>query len=320
MDGDFERLVNHSSNYKKMVSDYLTWRTHGLLKDNDVIDIIDKVTSGKMSTAAILDHIAAGIPEQKNNAEYENARNSSRIGDIKKYETAIKGNVTKYMDIGCGNGTITAAIGSYLGLKKENIIGVDVEQWAGHTHASEVSKEITFRPIKTAGELPIESNSIDFVSANMVFHHIDDDILMKTMNDIRRCMKDDGLFFLREHDSPNKMIDGLINIEHGLFQVALEKKSSAAEFQSTYYGKYKPMRDWINFMALYGFDIVGEPIARKVGTRAFIALFRKIRDAKTIDDMPVTSARIIARNMGIKSAGSLPGYDVKRAIVSGRRK
>jgi hypothetical protein len=34
--------------------------------------------------------------------------------------------IKSYFDLGCGDGTITAGIGSYLGLMKENIFGGDV--------------------------------------------------------------------------------------------------------------------------------------------------------------------------------------------------
>jgi hypothetical protein len=44
--------------------------------------------------------------------------------------------IRSYFDLGCGDGTITAGIGAYLGLTKDNIFGGDVYEGQ--------SKEITF--------------------------------------------------------------------------------------------------------------------------------------------------------------------------------
>jgi hypothetical protein len=44
--------------------------------------------------------------------------------------------IRSYFDLGCGDGVITAGIGTYLGLTKENIFGGDVYEGQ--------SKDITF--------------------------------------------------------------------------------------------------------------------------------------------------------------------------------
>ena len=44
--------------------------------------------------------------------------------------------IRSYFDLGCGDGIITAGIGAYLGLNKENIFGGDVYEGQ--------SKEMTF--------------------------------------------------------------------------------------------------------------------------------------------------------------------------------
>jgi hypothetical protein len=48
--------------------------------------------------------------------------------------------IRSYFDLGCGDGTITAGIGAYLGLNKETIFGGDV--FEGQT------KDITFIKLK----------------------------------------------------------------------------------------------------------------------------------------------------------------------------
>ena len=318
MDGDFEKLIGHDK-YKDTLIDFITFRCFGKLNKTDVVAMAQQIRAGKMSSSDALSLISDKIPAQKRNDEYNAARSQARINDIAKYEGLMQ-DVKTYLDVGCGDGTITAAIGKHLRLKKDAIIGVDVDAWAGHSHGDETSQDIDFRPIKTSGTIPVESNTIDFVTANMVFHHIPDDDLIKTLDDINRCMKDGAILFLREHDSPNHMIDSLVNIEHGIFEVAIEKLSDVKKFQESYFGRYKSSRDWIQLLSMFGFEQIGDIIARPKGTRPFIAAFRKNKNAELLTQMTTANTRFIARNMGIKSTSSLSSNAVKRAIVQGRRK
>lgn len=327
MEGDFEKLALHDKYYKPLI-DLLKSRTDGKISPRDISKIIENVVEKKLNSAQALDALAAIVSKQheekkRGSNEYEAARKQARIRDIQKFSGLFDViSIDTYLDVGCGDGTITAAIGQTLfKLDKENIIGIDVESWAGHEHASSVDESITFRKIEEPGVFPVESNSIDVITVNMVLHHIPDDALEQTMSEIHRCLKKQGIIFFRDHDSPNHMVDSLINIEHGIFEVALEQLSTGDEFQKTYYGRYKPKRDWVDLFEVFGFSPVGDPIIRKDKTRPFTVAFQKTyTQQSTITKMNASELRTLARSKGIKVTGSLSAAAVKRAIMSGRRK
>jgi 2-polyprenyl-3-methyl-5-hydroxy-6-metoxy-1,4-benzoquinol methylase len=327
MQGDFEKLASHDKYYKHLL-DLLKSRTIGKINYQTITKVIGNVISKKMNSVQALDFLASSVSKntdekKRGNGEYEVARKRARIKDIENFTGLFdKNSIKTYLDIGCGDGSLTSAIGHTLfKLKKENIIGVDVDIWAGHKHASTVDDLITFRKIEKPGVFNVDSNSIDVITINMVLHHITNDVLEQTMSEIARCLKQNGTIFFRDHDSPNHMFDGLINIEHGIFAVALEQLQTGATFQKTYYGEYRPIIHWIDLFRSFGFKQIGDTVVRKTGTRPFTVAFQKTKSNNdTITNMNVSELRSHARNMGIKEYSSLSSAGVKRAIVSGRRK
>jgi hypothetical protein len=152
-----------------------------------------------------------------------------------------------------------------------------------------------------------------------VLHHMTDDIIIAIMEELRRITTDDAIVILREHDSPNHMMDSLINIEHGLFEVSIEKLTTGAEFQKNYYGKYKHKRDWIMNFNLNGFDAIGDSVSNTVGTRPFYQAFRKNTKRQVIVSKTIPELRTTARRLGIKLNSKHGADGIKRAIISGRR-
>lgn len=324
MEGDFEKLASHDKYYKSLI-DLLKSRTHGKVVSSDIMKTIENVIAKKMTSKQVLDYLASKVtPENKRDDKYDKARKQARIRDIENYIGLLdKEKIETYLDIGCGDGKITSAIGHVLfGLEKKSIIGIDIESWAGHEHASSVDDSITFRKIAKPGVFPVESGTIDVITINMVLHHIPEQVFEQTMLEIHRCLKAGGTIFLREHDSPNHMVDSLINIEHGIFEVVLEQLSSGEKFQKSYYGKYKPRRDWVDMFIAFGFTPLGGIVARTDKTRPFTVAFQKSNKSgdRGILDKNASELRAAARNMGLKASNSLPVAAVKRAIVAGRRK
>ena len=319
MNDDFLKLASHDKYYKALV-DLIKSRTSGKVGPNDIKKMIECTLNKKLTSAQALDYLASKIKKEKISEEYITARNNARVNDVLKYVGAFK-NIKTYMDIGCGDGSTTSEIGkTVFKLDKENIIGIDVESWAGHDHADAVVDSITFRQIETPGIFPVETDSVDAVTINMVLHHIPDDVLTQTMSELYRCLTVGGVIFLREHDSPNHMVDSLINIEHGLFEVSLEQLSSGDKFQKTYYGRYKPRRDWVELFEAFGYTQVGAAVTRTTGTRPFIAIFQKNSKHSNIVNMTASELRMHARTTGINTTSALPAEGVKRAIIAGRRK
>lgn len=323
MNSDFEKLASHKQ-YKTILLDFLTLKLRKAVNQKQVEQIVNDLEVGKLTSADALDKLRGDGNESKidkaQQSTWDAARGKARIREMRAFDGLInKDNIGTYLDLGCGNGAITAAIGTELfGLKKEHIIGTDINTWAGHMHAQEVSDKITFLPMRTSSDIPIEANTIDVLTAFMMLHHVKDDDLSKLIQEIYRVTTDDAIIILREHDSPNHMVDSLINIEHGLFEVAIEKLTTGAQFQQNYYGKYKSKRDWVMVFNQFGFDAVGQSIDLKTPTRPFFQIFKK-NGKKSIDIKTIPELRTMARQLGIKLKHNFDTDGIKRAIISGRR-
>ncbi|CAF1048098.1 unnamed protein product [Adineta ricciae] len=102
--------------------------------------------------------------------------------------------IKSYFDLGCGDGMITSAIGEYLHLNKENILGGDVFK-------GQLDK-ISFVQIDAnQSKIDLPNNRVDLVTSFVTFHHISE--IDKTVKEIGRILRPGGYLILREHDCDN---------------------------------------------------------------------------------------------------------------------
>lgn len=287
MDGDFALLMGHKI-YAKKLEDYLAYRLKGIC------------SAKQINTALQSKNPLAELEKYKQsdkNEKFVSSRVEARVRDIEKFN--ITG-VTKYLDIGCGDGTITAGIGKYFNLSKDSIVGCDITQWAGHEHENEVSDDITFIPMESSDKLPTDE-TFELITIFMALHHMNNDVLQSLIKECSRVLSPNGVILVREHDCPNAMISALINIEHAMFEVVIEGKTPANEFASSYYGKYYTRRQWNNIFADLGFYTFGDPISNlKNNTRPFYQLYKS--NNKKIDDISISELRrqAVVRNIPIQ--------------------
>ncbi|CAF2071331.1 unnamed protein product [Rotaria magnacalcarata] len=113
----------------------------------------------------------------------------------------------------CDDGTITAGIGDYLGLSKENIFGGDVyeEQNEQITHVKINEKQSTI-------DLP--SDRVDLITSFVTFHHIDQ--LESTLSELVRILRPGGYLIVREHDCKNEhaLRAKYLNFIHAIMMIA----------------------------------------------------------------------------------------------------
>ncbi|CAF2261582.1 unnamed protein product [Rotaria magnacalcarata] len=121
--------------------------------------------------------------------------------------------IKSYFDLGCADGTITAGIGDYLGLSKENIFGGDVyeEQNEQITHVKINEKQSTI-------DLP--SDRVDLITSFVTFHHIDQ--LESTLSELVRILRPGGYLIVREHDCKNEhaLRVKYLNFIHAIMMIA----------------------------------------------------------------------------------------------------
>ena len=154
---------------------------------------------------------------------------------------------TKYLDIGCNNGTITVAFGEKIGLSPNQIFGIDVSMFT-----SQKIKPIDgFTYQEYDGyHIPYESEYFDLVTCSMVLHHVKYPNIL--LADIRRVLKTGGIIMIKEHNATNPQLEWLVKLEHILYDM-LEYHVSYEEFDSHYYQKLFTEESLNELMTEFGF-------------------------------------------------------------------
>lgn len=132
---------------------------------------------------------------------------------LKAYEFVsglVKGK--KVLEIGCGDG-----YGSYyLAEHAQSVIGVDYDiDTITHAHTKYVRPNLAFMR-EDATRLKFENKLFNVVCSFQVIEHIPEDLLASYLSEIRRVLKDGGLFCL-----------STLNLEHVMKSAAKYKKNPA---------------------------------------------------------------------------------------------
>jgi ubiquinone/menaquinone biosynthesis C-methylase UbiE len=175
---------------------------------------------------------------------------------------------TKYLDIGCGDGTQTLTLGNLLGYDKNNINGSDILDWDDNFTRN---KDLNFSPI-IKGKLQYQNKSFSLITVFSVLHHVNE--LNNLISEINRCLSDDGLLVIREHNAFDDSDKLLIDIEHMLYSIVNNSKSLG-------YIKCYSKIEWIEILKKNGFypvlieNLVRIPRGDYKITKPFIAIFKK---------------------------------------------
>lgn len=177
---------------------------------------------------------------KKQDDDNNNKRPMSRTKDIMKL-LGENTKITKYLDVGCGNGTITENIGKTLGLSKEDVHGCDIFD------VSDKNKEITYKKLEDEKSLPYKDAEFDLITVFMAMHHFRN--LAKMLSEIKRVLKPGGHFIFREHDCDSDDLSDVIDIQHGLFIKVWGENPEMPRFCNSdlyYYAKYYSRKEWID--------------------------------------------------------------------------
>ena len=163
--------------------------------------------------------------------EYNRAKN--RVEQIEPLlRRFLDGRVVRsYLDVGCNEGSITAALGTLL--HAEAVHGCDVlAPPPGDPPA------FTFALLDPADpyRLPYADASQDVVSAMMSLHHIAE--LDRTLAEIHRVLRDDGIFIVREHDCDPPSLALLLDLMHGFYAMVWSPEPEMPDF-ATHFSCYR---------------------------------------------------------------------------------
>ncbi|UJR24461.1 hypothetical protein I4U23_005837 [Adineta vaga] len=189
--------------------------------------------------------------------------------------------IKSYFDLGCGDGVITAAIGDYLGLNRENILG-------GDTFIGQ-SDKITFVKIDENQS----KNCVDLITSFVTFHHISQ--IDKTLAELVRILRPGGYLILREHDCKTELSFSTkyLHFVHAIMMIARvgefanvsidqgkenlnwsEQKKKILEYTKTIH--YRSCEEWTNELKNFGFQLISTVFYKSNNPqRLFYAVYQK---------------------------------------------
>jgi SAM-dependent methyltransferase len=168
-----------------------------------------------------------------------------------------------FLDVGCGEGSITAEFGRELGLQPINIHGYDVQNVPNN-------KNFTFRLFDPDNNTPtnlyrdiIETGGFDIIAAQMCLHHIEPEHINDVLADIRKLLAPGGLFILKEHDCDSRDMHKLLDVLHNIYAIVWSKTTEQEDFSSKYEAYYQSKQYWEKVILKSGFKLVNAGLYKK---------------------------------------------------------
>jgi ubiquinone/menaquinone biosynthesis C-methylase UbiE len=153
-----------------------------------------------------------------------------------------------FVDIGCGDGSITHELSKIYKFKK--VICVDVENWFD----TYTNKNININMVITDGHtINIKNNYVDVILCNHVLHHVIN--LDEMLNEIVRIIKKNGILIIKEHNCYYKELSYKIDIYHSIYELVLKKESNT-KFINEYYSLYLSDKELYSKLKKLGFEII----------------------------------------------------------------
>ena len=183
-------------------------------------------------------------------------RANSRVDDIVNILDKVSRlpKIETYIDFGCGECSISSAIGK--AIKASNIIAMDI---------TVPKRAVDFTFIKLNPDdsrIPNQDdNTVDFITCLMVLHHLRRP--EETIKEFSRILKPGGILLIREHDIDGDVdIDGkvFIDIQHGFYEVVWAKlgEQENPNHVSEYFANYKNREKWTKMITTNGFRRLNE--------------------------------------------------------------
>lgn len=152
-----------------------------------------------------------------------------------------------YLDVGCSEGRITAAVAEVLGLPPARAHACDIAPQAP-------SAVFTFAQ-NAPDALPYPDGTFDFVTAFMAAHHFAD--APAVFQEIRRVTRAGARVLIRDHDCTSEAQRAFYDVVHALYACVLGSEMTAAAFVANYapenFAGYRSKESWIELARECGF-------------------------------------------------------------------
>jgi ubiquinone/menaquinone biosynthesis C-methylase UbiE len=188
-------------------------------------------------------------PINSYNEKYNLKRAEFKWSFVRPKINHVINGINSILDFGGNVGDTAYYFGKQLGLSKDKINVVDINEWAGIKW--EPRKDITFIHYNKLSK--IKDKSIDLITVFHSLHHIKESEYNYILENFNRILSDKGVVVLYEHNNNNYNIANLIDLEHCLYDVVLSQKLTYEQFIDTtyFYAKYYHMNQWENIFSKY---------------------------------------------------------------------
>lgn len=231
--------------------------------------------------------------ENKSDKEYyENIKKFMNESKFNKQDTFISQpkfiyynldkKIKSILDIGCGDGKKAEELGKLFGLQKENIICADIEKWFSYNNKLRASKNVTLMKINEKGNINIPGK-YDLITILHVIHHWCYDKVeeyIQRLKSIHNLLNPDGTLVIMEHDCLTSCDYALADIEHGLWEVVVDKNPEG--YYKDFKARYLNAIEIQMLMKEAGFKLEkylyynrGDILETMLPTKSYIAFFSK---------------------------------------------
>ncbi|WP_211518713.1 methyltransferase domain-containing protein [Flavobacterium humi] len=114
-----------------------------------------------------------------------------------------------------------------------------------------------YQPITQA---EIADESIDLVTCHIGLHHCPPDLLEGYLKSIKRILRKDGLFIIRDHDVKTDEMATFVSLVHTVFNLGLKV---SWDIDKTEFKSFKPVEEWAAIISSYGFQDMGKRILQE---------------------------------------------------------
>ncbi len=242
-------LKNNSINIK-LIKMFIKILKNANINQNIINNILEFCLKQGSSDESIINKFRSLVkyPINTYNEKYNMKRAEFKWSFIKKHINNIN-NINSILDFGGNVGDTAYYIGKQLGLSKEQINVVDINEWVGLKW--QPRKDITFTHYNNISN--IKDKSIDLITIFHSLHHIKENEFDYIMENLNRILSDKGIIVLYEHNNNNNNISNLIDLEHCLYDVILSQKLTYKQFidPNFFYAKYLRIEQWENIFSKY---------------------------------------------------------------------
>jgi ubiquinone/menaquinone biosynthesis C-methylase UbiE len=118
----------------------------------------------------------------------------------------------RVLDLGCGTGVLTRAIGAKLDSQKGGVsIGIDAAAKMIAVARKKRETDTCRFEVVAAEQLPYEESSFDAVVSSMFFHHIPLDLKKRSLAEARRVLRTGGKLIIADMHTPVTLLGSLVS-------------------------------------------------------------------------------------------------------------